>query len=132
MPLNHTDGEQIEGFDPVYRVVPVAKWAEQTRMTTVVKRMSTGKFKRLVDKKVPIYTAAVDYAREAFYNAGAAPGSLGFDMICQEHFRVGMVIFVFNATINGVEHYVTAPFSLGHEQIADLTVRNLWQSYTVN
>ncbi len=132
MPLDHVHGEQIDGYDPVYRVVPVAKYAEQTRLTTVIKRMSTGKFKRMVDATVPIWDAARNYAMEAFIGAGAQPGRLDFDCICQEMPRENAVVFIFNATIDGVEHYVTAPFRLGHEQIADLTVRNLWQPYTVN
>jgi hypothetical protein len=132
MPLDHVHGEQIDGYDPVYRVVPVAKYAEMTRLTTIVKRMSTGKFKRMVDVEVPIIEAALAYANEAFYNAGAPAGRLDFDMICQEMPRENAVVFIMNATIDGVEHYVTAPFRLGHEQIADLTVRGLWQPYTVN
>jgi hypothetical protein len=132
MPLNQIAGEVVEGMDSIFRVVPVAKYAEQTRLTTLVKEMRGKKFKRPVDVQRPIWEAALGYAQQAFANAGATPGKLSFDCICQEYPRTGMVAFIFNATIDGTERYVTAPFLLAHEQIADLTVRNLWQPYTIN
>jgi hypothetical protein len=132
MPLDQTKGEVIEGFDPIFRVVPLSKYAEQTRLTTVVQRMSTGKFKRKVDVVKPIWIAAREHAAQAFANSGADAGSLAFDVLVQEYPRTGVVNFIFNATLSGQEMYVSAPFKLTEEQIADLTVRNLWQPYTIN
>lgn len=132
MPLDHTKGEVVEGFDPVFRVVPLSKYTEQGRLTTIVKQAGTGKFKRQVDVVKPIWIAARDHAAQAFANAGAERGALSYDVIAQEYPRIGVVMFVFNALINGVEMYVHAPFKLTDEQIADLTVRNLWTPYTVN
>jgi len=132
MPLNHVAGEQIEGLDPIYRVVPLAKYQEQTRLTTQVMEMSTGKFRREVARTRPIWQAALNHAMMSFAAAGTTPGALAYDCIAQEYPRTGMVAFIFNATVNGAELFVTAPFALGQQQIADLTLRNLWQPYTIN
>lgn len=132
MPLNREKGEILEGYDPIFRVVPPEKYQEQTRLTTTVKEMRGTKFRRKVNVTRPIWEAALRHAQLCFYNAGADPGALAYDCIVQEYPRTGMVIFIFNATVLGEEKYVVAPFALGHEQIADLTVRNLWQPYTLN
>jgi hypothetical protein len=132
MPLNHLAGEHLDGYDPVYRVVAPSKYAEQTRLTTIVEEMRGKKFQRKVKVQRSIWEAALRHAQLAFYSAGADPGRLAYDCIVQEYPRTGMVVFIFNATVLGEERYVLAPFKLGHEQIADLTVRNLWQPYTLN
>lgn len=132
MPLDPLRGEDIEGYDCVYRVVPAAKYANQPRLTTTVKRMSSGKFKREIDVEMPLWRAALEDAMMAFANAGAPAGDLAYDAIAQEYPRSGMVVFVFEATINGENYYHYAPFLLSKAQIADLTTRNLWQPYTVN
>ena len=132
MPLNHVSGEVLNGYDPIFRVVPPSKYAEQTRLTTIVEELRGKKFQRKVKVQRSIWEAAINHAKLAFYNAGADPGALAYDCIAQEYPRPGMVVFIFNATVLGEERYVLAPFQLGHEQIADLTVRNLWQPYTLN
>jgi hypothetical protein len=131
MLLNHEIGEIVEEMDDIFHVVPVTKYADMPRLTTVVKRMSRGKFKRLVDVEVPIFEAALQWAHEGFSGAGILPDA-SIDCIAQEYPRTGCVCFVFATLINGEAKFVTAPFKLGDEQIADLTVRGLWTPYRVN
>lgn len=132
MPLDHIKGEELEGFDPVFRVQKASKYAEQTRLTTEVEETTGTKFKRKVMVSRPIWQVAERYAMEAFMVAGANPGPLPYDCIAQEYPRTDVVCFIFNATIKGEEHYVTAPFKLSKAQIADLTLRNLWQPFAMN
>jgi len=132
MALDPIRGETIEGYDPVFRVVPASKYADQPKLTTIVKRISSGKFKREIDVEMPLWKAAIQDAMMAFVNAGAPPGELAYDAIAQEYPRSGMVVFVFEATIKGENVYHYTPFMLSKAQIADLTTRNLWQPYTVN
>jgi hypothetical protein len=132
MPLNREAGENIEGMDAVFRVVTAEKYMNQPRLTCIVQKRRGKKFKRVVNVEVPIWAAALEYAQEAFANAGAHPGGLAYDVIAQEYPRTSIVTFLFNATIGGEEHYVVAPFHLTPQQIADLTLRNLWLPYTVN
>lgn len=131
--LHYDIGEIIEGMDDVFRVVPIEKYKQQPRLTCVVKEQTGGKFKRLVDVEKPIWIAALQYAQRAFAGVGAQPGlPLAYDAIAQEYPRINVVCFVFAATINGQEYFVPAPFALTDAQIKDLTLRNLWQPYTVN
>jgi hypothetical protein len=134
MPLNHIQGEpNVEGMDPVYRVVPLSKYQEATRLTTEVKETVGKKFKREVTVERPIWAVAHKMAMYAFLQAGAPPGSkLPYDCIAQEYPRTGIVCFIFNATINGTELYVRIPVKLGDAQIADLVLRNQWQPFRVN
>ena len=133
MLLNHEIGEVVDGMDDFFRVVPFSKYAEQSRLTCIVKRPSTGKFKRMVDVEMPIVQAAMEWAQDGFVKSGLLPGlGASIDCLCQEYPRTSMVCFVFAAVVNGEPKFVTAPFKLGHEQIADLQLRGLWQSYTVN
>src|SRR3989304_5229849 len=48
MPLNHVSGEVLNGYDPIFRVVPPSKYAEQTRLTTIVEELRGKKFQRKV------------------------------------------------------------------------------------
>lgn len=132
MPLNHSAGETVEGMDAVYRVVPVAKYQEMPRLTTLVKRVMGNKFRRPRDVQMPIFQAAWEHAQIAFANAGAPAGGMNVDIIAQEYPRTGTVCFVFCGHVFGHEMFVTAPFKLADSQIADLTVRNLWQPYRLN
>lgn len=127
MPLNHLIGERVDGLDPIFQVVPVAKWREQTRLTTTVRREVGKKFKREIDVQEPIWLAALGHAQIAFLKEGADPTHLSYDVICQEHIRDRVVCFIFCAKINGVEKYVIAPFALSEQQVADLKVRGLWR-----
>ena len=132
MGLNHSIGEIVEGMDDVFRVVPVAKYQEQARLTTVVKRMTGKKFQRLRDVEIPIFQAAWEHAQNAFAKSGAPSGKMEVDIVAQEYPRTGVVCFVFCGNVFGHEMFVTAPFKLGEAQIADLAVRNLWQPYRMN
>ena len=132
MPLHHDIGEIVEGMDEIFHVVPIEKYKQQPRLTTVVRRMSGRRFRREIDVTLPIWQAAHDHAVMSFANSGAPAGPLAYDAIAQEYPRTGCVCFVFAADINGAEMFVTAPFLLGKDQIADLTLRGLWQPYTVN
>lgn len=132
MALNHETGEIVEGMDDVFRVVPAEKYMNMPRLTCMIKVETGKKFKRMIDTEVPIWVAAFEHAKASFANAGANPGALAYDVIAQEYPRTGNVCFIFNATINGEEHYVAAPFSLSQQQISDLALRNLWTPYTVN
>jgi hypothetical protein len=127
--LNHEIGEVLEGMDSVFTVSEVAPWAEQTRLTTSVEKIVGTKFKRKKRVTVPIWHVALEYAREAYANAGADPGRLAYDCIVQSYPRTGVLAFVFVATIAGEDKFVTAPFKLSDEQVADLTLRGLWQPY---
>jgi hypothetical protein len=132
MPLNRVTGETVEHMDGIFRIVPTEKYQHQPRLTTTVKRMRGKKFRREVDVEMPVWQAALEHAQMAFYNAGAAPGALDYDTIVQEYPRTGVICFLFAAIIGGVEMLVSAPFQLSHQQIAGLTVRNLWQPYRAN
>lgn len=134
MPLNHVQGEpNVEGMDPIYRVVPLTKYSDASRLTTEVEEVSGRKFKRKVKVERPIWIVALRHAMEAFVGAGAQPGSkLAYDVLVQEYPKTGVVCFLFNATINGEEKYVVAPFKLGDAQIADLVLRNQWQPFRLN
>lgn len=131
MALNHELGEVVEGMDSVFRVVPMSKYAEQTRLTTVVKRMSGKQFRREVDVEMPIFRAALEHAQMTFVNSGIMPGA-SIDCLAQEYPRTGHVCFVFSTMHAGEERLVTAPFKLGKAQIADLTLRDLWQPYRMD
>lgn len=132
MALNHEVGETVEHMDCVFRVVPVEKYQNQPRLTTLVKRMTTGKFKRLRDVEMPIFQAAWEHAAQAFANSGVPAGTASVDIIAQEYPRTGQVCFVFATQVFGHELIVTAPFQLTDAQIADLTLRDLWQPYRLN
>lgn len=132
MPLNRVSGETVEGMDAIFRVAPVEKWQAQTRLTTVVEEMHGAKFKRKRKVSRPIWDVALAYAQRCFHASGAKPGPLSCDVIVQEYPRTNMVVFIFEADIFGHEMLVPAPFILSPGQIADLTVRNLWQPYTLN
>lgn len=128
MSLDHTIGEIIEGMDSVYRIVPVSKYQEQTRLTTLVKRMTEKVFRREIDVEMPIFQAAWEHAQQAFANSGVPAGNRPIDILAQEYPRTNVVCFVFSAEVFGREMLVTAPFKLTEEQIADLKLRDLWQS----
>lgn len=132
MPLHHDIGEVVEGMDDIFRVVPVEKYKAQERLTTTVKRMTGGKFKRLRDVSMPIFQAAWEHAQQAFANSGAPAGKMEVDIVAQEYPRTGQVCFVFAGSVFGHEMFVTAPFQLSEAQIADLTLRDLWQPYRLN
>lgn len=132
MTLNRVSGETIEGMDAVFCVAPVEKWQAQTGLTTIVEEMQGTKFKRKRKVARPIWDVALAYAQRCFHASGAKPGPLSCDVIVQEYPRTNMVVFIFEADIFGHSMLVTAPFILTPEQIADLTVRNLWQPYTLN
>jgi hypothetical protein len=132
MPLNHVTGERLNGMDELYRVVPLSKYKELSRLTTFVKEMSTGKFKREITVERPIWEAALGHAQIVYYAIGAPLDHLSYDVLVQEYPRTGQVAFLFCAKIGGEDHYVVAPFSLAPEQIADLKVRNLWQPMRIN
>lgn len=132
MPLNHIAGERLEGLDPVFRVVPLEKYKGQPRLTTVVKEMTKGKFQYEVEVERPIWEAALGHAQISYYGAGAEPRHLKYDVLVQEYPRTGNIAFIFCARIRGEERFVIAPFALSPEQIADLTVRGLWQPYRIH
>jgi hypothetical protein len=129
MPLDHVRGERVEGMDSVFVVAPFEKYAEQTRLTTMVKEVRKFKRDRMIE--VPIVSAAMDHARKAFEKEGLAPGG-EVDILVMEYPRTACVCFVFCARINYQDKYVTAPFQLGEEQIRDLTHRGLWTPYRLN
>ena len=131
MPLDHVNGERVEGMDSVYVVAPFAKYAEQTRLTAIVEETHGKKFKRKRKVEKPIVEVAMKYAAEAFKKAGlTALGTI--DILALEYPRTSCLCFIFCARINGEDRYVTAPFQLGEEQIRDLTHRGLWTPYRLN
>ena len=128
--LDHVNGEAVEGMDSVFRIVPVAKYQDQPRLTTTVKRMTGRLFRRNVDVEMPIFRAAWEHAQHAFANSGVPAGNTQVDILVQEYPRTNTVCFVFYTQILGRQLYVTAPFTLSHAQIGDLTLRGLWAPHT--
>lgn len=131
MLLNHEIGEIIEGMDDIFHVVPVSKYGEQSRLTTTVERVRGKKFKRKVPVEIPIHVAAMEWIRDSFTLSGLAPGS-DVEIIVQEYPASNIVMYVAAAVINGQAKFVTAPFKLSDQQVADLTLRGLWQPLRVN
>lgn len=131
MPLNHVNGERIDGMDLIYRVVPVEKYKELPGLTTLVEETSGSQFKRKVTRQYPIWQAAENYARMAYSNSGYS-GPLHVDCLVQEYGSAHVVCFIFCAKIFGVEQYVVAPFELTDEQIAEMKVIGQWEDATVN
>jgi hypothetical protein len=129
MPLDHVRGERVEGMDSVFVVAPFEKYAEQTRLTASIKEVRQFKRDRIVEK--PIVEVAMRHAKQAFDKIGLPVGS-EVDILVQEYVRVGVVLFLFCARINGTDYFVKAPFQLGEEQIRDLTHRGLWTPYRLN
>jgi hypothetical protein len=129
MPLDHVNGERIEGMDSFYVVAPFEKYADQSRLTAKVKEVRKFKRDRVVEK--PIVAVAMEHAQQAFAEIGLPRGS-EVDILVQEYSRVGVLLFLFCARLNGTDYYVKAPFQLGEEQIRDLTHRGLWTPYRLN
>ena len=127
MPLNHLAGEKIEGLDPIYRVVPVSKYKSLPRLTTTVTEWQGKQFKKEVEVERPIWVQALGHAQIAYFEAGADPRHLNYEVLVQEHPLTNTVCFVFCAKIRGEDHYVVAPFVLSPEQIAELTVTGHWK-----
>lgn len=132
MPLDHENGEILEDRDFVFRVVPVEKYMNLPRLTTLVRETTGNKFKREITVQRSIWEAAFGLARTAFTEAGAPAGTISYDVIVQEYPREHVVAFVFCMTIRGEERFVTAPFQLTAEQIGDLIATNQWEMIPVN
>lgn len=132
MPLDHVNGERVEGMDLIYRVVPIEKYQQLPGLTTLVEKTTGSAFKNKKVECLPIWKAATDYAQIAFKNSGAPAGPLHYDMLVQEYPATGRVCFVFCAKIFGVEMYVQAPFQLTDEQIAEMKVIGEWEDVKVN
>jgi hypothetical protein len=133
MPLHHDIGERIEGLDEVFLVAPFAKYAEQTRLTAIVEETVGTKFKRKVKRERRIVDLAMAYAANGFAKMGL-PQNSDIDILVQEYPRVNQVAFLFCARMGGKDYYIAPPavFQLGDAQIADLTLRGLWQPYKLN
>lgn len=129
MPLDHVNGERVEGMDEVFIVAEFDKYAEQTRLTTQVEDKRPMKRARLVEK--PIVNVAMNHAATAFANSGLRMGS-DIDILVQEYPRTQQICFIFCACIGGQDYLVTAPFQLADEQVRDLELRGLWTPYRVN
>lgn len=132
MPLNHINGERVEGMDLVYRVVPLEKYQKLPGLTVMVEETKHSPIKTKQVKSVPIWEAATNYAQQAFMNSGAPAGPLNYDVLCQEYYMTQTVCFIFCANIYGTELYVQAPFELSHEQIAELKNIGEWEDAKVN
>lgn len=132
MPLDHVNGERVDGMDLVYRIVPIEKYQQLPGLTTLVEKTVGTAFKKKTVESVPILKAATDYAMIAFKNSGAPAGPLHYDVLCQEYPAVNRVCFVFCAKIFGRELYVPAPFQLTDEQIAEMKVIGEWEEMKAN
>ena len=128
MPLDHVNGERIEGMDDVFVIAPFEKYAEQTRLTTTLKIKE--KFKREREVEKPIISAAMEHAATAYAKLGIRVGS-DVEIMIQEYPRTKQVCVIFCTTRHGQDYLVTAPFQLADEQIKDLTFRGLWTPYTL-
>lgn len=127
MPLNHLTGEKIEGMDPIFRVVPAAKYKNLPRLTTTVMEWQGKQFKTEVAVERPVWETALGHAQIAYFEAGADPQHLSYDVIAQEYPRANTVTFVFCAKVHGQDHFVVAPFALAPEQVASLVLTGDWQ-----
>lgn len=132
MPLDHVNGERVEGMDLIYRVVPIEKYKNLPGLTVLVEKTSGSAFKSKKVESVPIWAAAENYAMISFMNSGAPAGPLSYDCLVQEYPAKHVVCFVFCAKIFGVEMYVQAPFELTPEQIAEMKVIGEWKDASVN
>ncbi len=131
MPLDHENGEDIQGFGGPKRVVPAAKYQSLPRLTVIVREAVGKKFKVEADVERPLWIAALGYAQVGFFKDGAGPHTT-FDVIAQEYPLTGHVVFVFCARIRGEEKLVVAPFVLSPQQIADLKVAGHWADLQLN
>ncbi len=132
MPLDHVNGECIDGLDIIYRIVPISKYQELPGLTTVVEVTEGKKFKRKKFESVPVWQAAENYAKITFCNSGAPAGQLGYDILVQEYPRTHQVAFIFCAEIFGHEQFVVAPFELSQEQVTEMKAIAQWEDIVVN
>lgn len=133
MPLDHVNGERIEGLDEVFLVASFEKYAEQTRLTAIVEETTGSKFKRKVKRERRIVDLAMRYAADGFAKMGL-PRNSDIDVLVQEYPRVNQLAFLFCARLAGKDYYIAPPalFQLGEAQIVDLIQRGLWQPYRLN
>ena len=106
MPLDRVNGEQIEGLEGPYRVVPVEKW----RFT-------------------PLFEAAAEAAADAFRKAGY-PLLIGFQedqILIQEYPRSRQLAMIFVMQIKSREMLYPYIFALPDDMVSSLSASGLWQ-----
>lgn len=111
MSLNRTDGEQIEGLEGPFRVVPARKWFETS-----------------------LFDAAAGEAARKFRAAGWGL-SISFDedqVLVQEYPRTRQLAMIFQMRIRGQDTYYVHVFALPPEMIANLKASNLWDDVSLD
>lgn len=106
MPLNHEQGEQIEGLPATFRVVPVGKWFD-----------------------TPLFDQAAQIAAQMFANEGAiVPVKFDeTDVLVQEYPKDAKLVFIFHKMIKGKEMLYPYTWSLPPEMIAELKTTGKWE-----
>lgn len=123
--LNMQSGETLDGLGPLYRVVPVSKWAELTNLT--VPYTVPHPF-RTITKTRPLFMDALETAKDAFLKAGAVlPIDIyEDDILVQEYPLTGSVVFVFRRFIGIEERFVPRKYDLPPSAIAWLKATGRW------
>lgn len=109
MPLDRTKGEQIEGLDGPFKVVPNTKYRE-----------------------TPLFEEAAAAAALAFRRAGY-PLAITFDddqVLTQEYPHSGQIAMVFVTNIRGAEQLYVHVWALPPEMVASLRASGQWSHPT--
>lgn len=110
MPLNREDGEYLEGFGTMYRVVPTDKWAH-TPLFFEAAEAATKKFKEAGGK---------------FHHDGEVMKFTPQQVLCQEYPLLDHLVIMFCARIKGEEHYYWHKFHFPPEMISRMTAEGFW------
>ena len=123
MPLDHANGEVLDGFDgSAHIVIPHAPLAEMTNLLVPYMKPGTGKFKRPKEAVRPLFEDAMAVAAERFATAGALL-PLTHDesaILCQVYPKDQKLAIIVARQIAGQEHFVVRAYDLPHPIINQL------------
>ena len=123
--LNMEMGEAIEGLGPNFRVVPVSKWSELTRLQ--VPYQTPHPFRTIITQR-PMFMDALEHAKDAFIKAGAVlPIDIHEDQsLVQEYPEHPAVAFIFKRRIGVEWKYVVRKYDLSPSSVAWLKATGRW------